>query len=73
VGPSERQLWDRPCASCGTTFRGPPVPDPQPVPRRHRLERIGERRCPFGEVGVFEVREVLRLWLGGGKGLRSIE
>lgn len=26
----------------------------------------------FGEVGVHEIREVLRLWLRG-KGLRSIE
>src|SRR4051794_18274290 len=39
--------------------------------RRHRLAD-GRAALAFREVGVFEVREVLRLWLRG-KGLRSIE
>jgi hypothetical protein len=48
-----------------------------PVPLRGALAAVPvdgfrEAAMAFREVGVFEVREVLRLWLAG-EGIRSVE
>lgn len=64
--------WDHLSAGDGTTSRGPPasaslrVRWPQ-VP----IDGFEKAAMAFGEVRVFEVREVLRLWLAG-EGIRSV-
>ena len=55
---------------------GPPRGSTSAGPLAGALAAIGQRiegaAMSFREVRVFEVREVLRLWLGG-EGLRSVE
>ena len=65
--------WDHLSASDGTTSRGPPASvlvegALAAVP----ADGFREAAMAFREVRVFEVREVLRLWLAG-EGFRSVE
>ena len=64
MGPPVRQLWDRP----GSGLAGSPLPVHTRC--RTRFGRTWEAAVAFREVGVHEIREVLRLWLRG-EGLRS--
>src|SRR5688572_25723438 len=52
--------------------RGPPAAVPLPVQSLPSDQRSGRAAMAFREVRVFEVREVLRLWLRG-EGIRSTE
>ncbi len=52
----------------GSTGGGPPAGDIGPFGRQAAVWKV----AMFGEVRVYEFREVLRLWLRG-EGLRSIE
>ena len=63
MGPPVRQLWDHP----GSGFAGLPLPGFHSLP--DRFQRIWEAAVAFREVGVHEIRDVLRLWLRG-EGLR---
>ena len=64
MGPPVRQLWDHP----GSGLAGSPLPGSHSLP--DRFQRIWEAAVAFREVGVHEIRDVLRLWLRG-EGLRS--
>jgi hypothetical protein len=64
MGPSERQWWDH---FAGSTSAGAVEGALATVP----VDGFREVAMAFREVRVFEVREVLRLWLAG-EGLRSV-
>jgi len=66
MGPPERRWWDH---LSGSTSAGAVEGALVAVPHRRGS---GKAAMAFREVRVFEVREVLRLWLAGD-GIRSIE
>ena len=64
MGPPVRQLWDHP----GSEAAEVPLPG---YTRCQTVRRIWEAAVAFREVGVHEIREVLRLWVRG-EGFRSV-